>query len=227
MLANVATLYNAAGLRSPAPFWEEGRRSVDGSMYTTQPRKRDRAANERNAQSMNRIVVLAVSVVVVLVVAAPTAFADRTQSPPYPIDETPVILPATGDPNAIPNLSCEFPVSFFNSGMEKVVEKPVQSASSFAIIEAGRQTTLTNLDTGKQVTLNVTGTLQTGGVKDEPNLFKDTFTGANLVGTEETGFVLLEGHFTRIAMQDADGNFILVQPLTGEGQITDVCELLS
>jgi len=172
---------------------------------------------------MNRIVVLAVSVVMVLVVAAPTAFADRTQSPPYPIDETPLILPATGDPNAYDNLSCEFPVSVVSSGMEK----PVQLPSSFTIIEAGRETTLTNLDTGKQVTLNVTGAWLFGGVKDEPSLLKDTFTGTNLVGFEETGFVLLEGHFTRITMQDNDGNYIVVQQLTGEGQITDVCELLS
>ena len=175
---------------------------------------------------MNRIVVLAVSVVLVLVVAAPTAFA-RTQSPPYPIDETPLILPAKGDPDAYEYLSCEFPVSLVRSGIEKDVQLP-SVTGSFTIIQAGHESTLTNLDTGKQVTLKDTGTLVMGAVKGEPSLIRETLTGTNLVGSEETGFALITGHFTQIETGNEDGTgWIIIQPLSGEGQITDVCALLS
>jgi hypothetical protein len=104
----------------------------------------------------------------------------------------------------------------------------VQLPSSFIIVEAGRQVVLTNLDTGKEVTLNVTGTWQTMQLEVEwPYLTKWTFTGTNIFGSEDTGLVVLEGRFTNYTVQDADGNLVFLQPWTGQGEITDVCELLS
>ena len=177
---------------------------------------------------MKRFVLLMVGILAALVVAAPTAFADRTyppgQYPPYPIDETPMIFPAKGEPYADPYLSCEFPVSLVNSGLEK----DVGLSNGLFIIEAGRFVTLTNLDTGKQVTVNSTGTYQMMQLEDGfPYLTKVTLTGTNIAGLPELGFVVLKGDFTTYIVLDEDGNVVTLQPLAGEGQITDVCELLS
>jgi hypothetical protein len=48
-------------------------------------------------------------------------------------------------------------------------------------------------------------------------------TGLNLLGDPDAGFVLAKGNFSFVF--DKDG--VLIQPLEGEGQLTDVCELLS
>jgi hypothetical protein len=48
-------------------------------------------------------------------------------------------------------------------------------------------------------------------------------TGLNVAGDPEAGFVLAKGRFSYVF--DADGN--LIQPLQGEGQLIDICTLLS
>jgi hypothetical protein len=48
-------------------------------------------------------------------------------------------------------------------------------------------------------------------------------TGRNLLGDPDAGFVLAIGNFSYVF--NAQGK--LVQPLKGEGQLTDICGLLS
>ncbi len=82
-------------------------------------------------------------------------------------------------------------------------------------------TTLTNLDNPEnQETLNITGafhqtTLENGDVVT-------VATGRNLLGDPEAGFVLAIGDFSFVF--DKEGN--LIQPLSGEGQLIDICALL-
>jgi hypothetical protein len=48
-------------------------------------------------------------------------------------------------------------------------------------------------------------------------------TGRNLLGDPDAGLVIAIGDFSFVF--DAKGN--LIQPLTGEGQLIDVCEALA
>ena len=48
-------------------------------------------------------------------------------------------------------------------------------------------------------------------------------TGRNLLGDPEAGFVLAIGDFSFVF--DSNGN--LIQPLTGQGQLIDVCSLIN
>ena len=85
----------------------------------------------------------------------------------------------------------------------------------------GLPVTLTNLDHPEnQVTLSITGsfhntTLDNGNVQT-------VFTGRNLIFDPEAGFVLAIGNFTPVF--DAKG--AVVEPLSGKGQLIDVCGLL-
>jgi hypothetical protein len=167
---------------------------------------------------MNRIVVLVVSVILALVMAVPMAFAQSRGEPPQPVDETPFVLPPLGDPNALP-AACEFPVSIEAAGKQKAIELP---GERMIFVFPGYFVTLTNVDDPtKQVTLNVTGSLHQTVLKNGD--VETVMTGRNLAGDPEAGFVLAEGHFSFVF--DAEGN--LIQPLAGEGQLTDVCGLLS
>ena len=167
---------------------------------------------------MNRTVVLVISAILALIVAVPTAFAQSQGGAPQPVDETPFVLPPLGDPNALP-AACEFPVSIEATGKQKVIELP---GGPTIFTFPGYFVTLTNVDDQtKQVTLNVTGSLHQTILENGDVV--TVVTGRNLLGDPEAGFVLAEGRFSFVF--DSEGN--LIQPLTGEGQITDVCGLLS
>jgi len=90
------------------------------------------------------------------------------------------------------------------------------------LIFPGLSVTLTNLDHPEnQVTLSITGsfhntTLDNGNVQT-------VFTGRNLIFDPEAGFVLAIGNFTSVF--DAKG--AVVEPLSGKGQLIDVCGLLA
>jgi hypothetical protein len=162
---------------------------------------------------MNRIVVMVVSVILALVVAAPMAFAQGQGGAPQDVEGSSDL-----DAGAVFG-HCEFPVRYEFSGKAKTIELPGERT---IFTSPGLTATLTNLDNPEnQVRLNITGafhqtTLENGDVET-------VVTGRNLLGDPEAGFVLAIGRFSFVF--DAEGN--LVQPLTGEGQLVDVCGLLA
>lgn len=170
---------------------------------------------------MKRVLMMVVGVLVALVVAAPVVAAQPNGGAPQDIDEFLAELgqenPVTLDPGAVFG-NCDFPIRFEQNGKAKTLELP---GGRFVVAFPGLAATLTNLQTGDQVRLNITGashqsTLDNGDVVT-------VVTGRNLLGDPEAGFVLAKGRFSFVF--DKDGN--LVQPLAGKGTLTDICGLLS
>jgi hypothetical protein len=166
---------------------------------------------------VKRTIVMALSVVLALIVAAPMAVAARqepAQEPPLPVKGSQV-LPA----GAVFG-NCDFPILFELSGKAQTLVLP---DGRFIFTSPGLTATLTNLDpNGNQETetLSITGalhqtTLENGDVVT-------VATGRNILGDPEAGFVLAIGNFSYVF--DAKGN--LIQPLEGEGQLVDICTLL-
>lgn len=162
---------------------------------------------------MNRIVVTVLSVVLALVVAAPIAFAQPNGGKPADVDEEPIDL----DSGAVFG-NCDFPIRLEYSGKAKTLQLP---GGRFIFTSPGLTATLTNLESGEQERIVITGafhqtTLENGDVVTEA-------TGRNLLGDPKAGFVVAVGNFSYVF--DKKGN--LVQSLAGEGQLVDVCDLLS
>ncbi len=162
---------------------------------------------------MKRIVLLMVGILLALVVAAPMVSAQSQGGKPQDVDEEPIDL----DSGAVFG-NCDFPVRLEYSGKAKTLQLP---GERFILTSPKLTATLTNLDTGEQERVVITGafhqtTLDNGDVVTKA-------TGRNLLGDPEAGFVVAVGNFSYVF--DENGN--LVQPLTGEGQLIDVCELLS
>jgi len=161
---------------------------------------------------MKRIVLLMVGILSALVVAAPMVLAQPNGGKPTKVDETPIDL----DSGAVFGY-CDDPIRLEYSGKAKTLQLP---GDRFIFTAPDLTATLTNLDSGEQETVVITGafhqtTLENGDVVTEA-------TGRNLLGDPEAGFVIAVGDFTYAF--DAEGN--LIQPLEGEGQLIDVCELL-
>jgi hypothetical protein len=170
---------------------------------------------------VRRTIMIALIAILALVVAAPLAFAQTKGGAPEPIDDTPFELPAMEEPIGA---ACTFPVLLEPSGRMKEIDVPERpgEAKRTITIFPGESYTLTNLNEPENtVTLITTGaqhqtTLNNGDVVT-------VVTGLNLLGDPEAGFVLAKGNFSFVF--DKDGK--LIQPLEGQGQLTDVCELLS
>ena len=161
---------------------------------------------------MKRIVVMALSVLLALVVAMPLALAQGQGGTPQDASGTIVINP--GD---YPG-SCEFPFRLEFSGKGKTIELPGERV---IFTSPGLEVTITNLDNDKQATFNITGsvhqrTLENGDIVT-------VMTGRNFAIDPEAGTTVVIGRFSFIF--DAAGN--LIQPQTGNGQRIDVCELLA
>jgi hypothetical protein len=162
---------------------------------------------------VNRIVLMVVGIFLALVVAAPMVAAQSNGGKPKDVDEAPINL----DSGAIFG-NCAFPVRLKYSGKAKTLQLP---GRRFIFTSPELTATLTNVESGKQETVVITGafhqtTLENGDVVTEA-------TGRNLLGDPQAGFVVAVGNFSYVF--DADGN--LIQPLTGDGQLIDVCELLA
>jgi hypothetical protein len=161
---------------------------------------------------LKRIIVMALSVILALTMAASAAFAQG--GPPEPVDETPFLIEAN-DPR-FPG-ACDFPVELVQSGKSKEIVRP---NGDVLTTSPSLDATLTNVDTGEQVTFNITGTvlrttLENGDVKT-------VFRGRNLGIDPVAGMVIAIGRFSFIFSDD-----ILVQPLEGKGRLIDVCEVLA
>ena len=162
---------------------------------------------------MKRAIVLALSIILALTMAAPTVLAQENGGAP---EDVSVTIP----PDVIAQFpgACSFPMQFELSGKGKTIELP---DGRRIITSPGLHVTITNLDNGEQATFNITGTfhettnLETGEVTTR-------VTGRNLLLDPEAGTVIAIGNFSFVF--DAEGN--LVQPLEGKGRLIDVCALL-
>jgi len=165
---------------------------------------------------MKRIVAMAISVILALALAAPTVLAQGQGGAPEEVDQT-----ITVNPGDFPG-SCDFPFTLELSGKGKTIELP--GGKGLILTSPGLDVTITkgSLDNPEaQATYNITGsvhqtTLENGDVET-------VLTGRNFAIDPEAGTVVAIGRFSFVF--DAEGN--LVQSLTGEGQLIDVCEALS
>src|SRR5690349_661997 len=146
--------------------------------------------------------------VTLLMIVTPTANALQ-KGPPTEVDETPFTVEGL----------CAFRVQFVLQGKAKTIELP---GGRTIATSPGLSATLTNVDDPENETvLNITGVFHI--TVSENGDVKTVVTGRNLLNDPEAGFVLAIGTFSFIF--DAAGN--LIQPLTGQGQLIDVCGLLS
>jgi hypothetical protein len=162
---------------------------------------------------MKRAIVLAISVILALVVAAPTVLAQGNGGAPEDVSGT---IP----PEVVAQFpgACSFPMQLDLSGKGKVITLP---DGRRILTSPGLHVTVTNMDNGEQATFNITGTfhettnLETGEVTT-------VVTGRNLLFDPEAGVVLTIGNFSFVF--DDEGN--LIQSFEGKGQVIDVCALL-
>jgi hypothetical protein len=170
---------------------------------------------------VKRAIVLALSVILALVVAAPTVLA-RSDNGTAPVDASGTIIVDPADPNPPLPGHCSFPIRLDLSGKGKVITLPDGSA---IITSPGLFVTVTNLATPEnQTTLNITGTFhETTAANGDVTT---RITGRNLLSDPDAGYVLLSGNFSFVF--DAKGNLIQsFEDTDGNGQVIDVCELLS
>lgn len=146
----------------------------------------------------------------------PTKASSPNAGPPQPVDLTVDLMPA--------QTGCPFTVEYHLTGDTKVITL----ASGLQIITNPKQyVTFTNLDNGKQITLNVTGpfrvTTQANGdllwVVMGRNVLIDAFP---VPPAPKFGLALGQFTFTT----DATGTQQL-SDVTGNGQRTDLCPLLA
>ena len=184
---------------------------------------------------MKRAIVLALSVILALVVAAPTVLAQQggppNGRPPEAVSEEPFVLPAR-DPNASDDdpasLGCDFPVLYEPSGKGKAIFLP---DGGFIFTSPGLYVTVTNFTNevrGESLTYNVTGSIHGTPRPDDPNVVDYVITGRNLA-SDPAGLFLNIGRFTyTLRLDPVTGQVIeIVEPQQGKGQAIDVCALLS
>ncbi|HKH10443.1 MAG TPA: hypothetical protein VKA73_04785 [Rubrobacter sp.] len=161
---------------------------------------------------MNRVMLAALGVLAALLAAMPAVMAQGQGGAPQDVDQT-IDLPA----GAVFG-RCDFPVRLEMSGKAKTIDLP---GDGFIFTSPGLTATLTNVDTGEQETVAITGALHQTTLDNGDVVTRAT--GRNLLGDPEAGFVIASGNFSFAF--DAQGN--LVQPLSGDGRLVDVCGILS
>jgi hypothetical protein len=168
---------------------------------------------------VRRSTMIALIALLALVVAVPTALAQGNGGKPQDIN---VYLDQIGQDNPIDlpagTVCSDFAVRLEENGTFKTLELP---GDRLIMANPDLTATLTNLETGKEVTLVITGAFHQ--TTDEDGNVVTKVTGLNILLDPEAGFVLAKGDFSFVF--DAEGN--LIQPLEGKGQLTDICELLS
>jgi hypothetical protein len=163
---------------------------------------------------VKRAIVLAISVILALTMAAPTVLAQGNGGAPGP-------SPSSGTFIVNPDYefgSCAFPLQLEVSGKEKRITQP---DGSLIITSPGLDVTATNEITGEQARFSITGTFFE--TTAENGDVTTVITGRNLLFDPDAGIVLLSGNFSFVF--DADGN--LIQAFEGKGKVIDVCALLA
>jgi hypothetical protein len=117
---------------------------------------------------------------------------------------------------------CGFPVQIAQTGKGKAIELP---GGRILYTSPGLTATLTNLTTGSAEKLVITGAFHTTALPNGDTEY--VVTGRNLLGFDAASggpfLVLSRGRFTFTI--DPAGT--LVEPLEGDGKLTNVCPLLS
>ena len=166
---------------------------------------------------MRRMLMLFAAVALLALSLAPVVQAQGSQGG-APFDAGFTLEIEANDPD-FPG-ACDFPVLIEVSGKGKTIELP---NGSFILTSPGLDATVTNTLTGAQETYNVTGTVRPQPTNAEGNDVTE-LTGRNLTIDPEAGFVVAIGNFS-FAFDAETGE--LSQPLSGEGQLIDVCEALA
>jgi hypothetical protein len=135
--------------------------------------------------------------------------APTMAAPPEPFDVTFTLNPGE---------ACSFSVELAVTGKVKMIELP---GNRTIFTAPGQNATVTNLDNGHSVTLNITGAFHQSVEANGDAV--TVATGRNLLLDPIAGFVLSRGRFTFAF--DAAGN--LIAPLSGTGRTTDVCALIA
>ena len=176
---------------------------------------------------MKRAIVIALSVILALVVAAPTVLAQGNGGAPEdvnfsfelpPQDDTDLTDPAS--------FGCDFPTGFDVTGKTKTI---VQPDGSWIVTSPGFYVTVTNLDPetgGEALTFNATGSTHATPRPDGSGIVDYVITGRNLA-LDPAGLFLNKGRFTFTLDESDPENIRIVTPQEGEGQAIDVCALLS
>ncbi len=182
---------------------------------------------------MKRAIVIALSVILALVVAAPTVLAQDEGSPngvPPGVVDVSFELDEQDDTDTTSPASfgCDFRTRFDVAGKTKTI---VQPDGSWIVTSPGFYVTVTNLSpTGEALTFNATGSTHATPRLDGSGIVDYVITGRN-VALDPFGVFLNKGRFTYSLRLDAptpQGNVLeIVEPQEGTGQAIDVCALLS
>jgi len=170
---------------------------------------------------VKRAIVLALSVILALTMAAPTVLAQE-EGPPN--GGAPDVVSGTVPPEFFPG-TYAFPLHLEVNGKAKLLELPDGGGVGLTSIATspGLDVTITNVETPEnQATFNITGSIVTS-TPDENGEVTTLYRGRNLLSDAEAGTVIAIGNFSFV--QDAQGN--VVQHLEGKGQLIDVCALLA
>jgi hypothetical protein len=164
---------------------------------------------------MKRIVLLMVGILSALVVAAPMVSA-QSDNGGAPGDAS-----ATYGPEVLAQFPghCSFPMQVVISGKTKTIE---QGNGGIIFTSPGAFATITNLANEEQATFNITGSahksiLENGNVKT-------VMTGRNFALDPVAGTVITIGRFSFVNDPTDTTNVV---PVSGKGQMIDVCTLLS
>jgi hypothetical protein len=174
---------------------------------------------------MKRAIVLALSVILALTMAAPMVSA-RSDNGVAPVDVSgpvpPEFFPGT----------CDFPLQLEVNGKAKLIELPDGGVGVTSIATSpGLDVTITNVETPEnQATFNITGSIVTS-TNLETGEVTQLFRGRNLIFDAQAGTVIAIGNFSFVSIPagppGVEGD-IVVQPLTSTGgQLIDVCALLA
>jgi hypothetical protein len=165
---------------------------------------------------MKRAIVLALSVILALTMAAPTVLAQSDNGvAPGPSPDSGIF---TVNPGDFPG-TCDFPMLFEVSGKEKTITLP---DGTLIITSPGLDVTVTNLDNlENQATFSITGSFHES--TNETGQVTTLARGRSLLFDPVAGTVIASGNFSYVF--NADGT--LAQPLEGEGRLIDVCALLA
>ena len=169
---------------------------------------------------MKRAIVVAISVILALTMAAPTVLARSVNGvAPEDVnpDSEPIIITGT----------CDFPMRLDLSGKAKTIVLPDGAVVGVTSIGTSPDlfVTVTNLDTPEnQATFNITGAFHNSDDTPQPGQVTTVSTGRSLIIDPVAGTAVIAiGNFSFVS--NPDGTF--AEPLEGEGQLIDVCALLA
>jgi hypothetical protein len=166
-------------------------------------------STRRSNKTMRRKTAIAFSLILALSAVAPKTTAVTQQGPPTDVVES---FPIEG--------ICAFPVLVELNGKAKSIELP---GGSTLFTSPQLTATFTNLNNPlRRETLGITGAIREAVLENGD--VELVFTGRNLIiGLDPTAdFVVTIGRFS-VAF---DEDFNITQPLSGEGQMINVCQLL-